>query len=226
MQPALPERHSVYKQDTATGVDAAALAASARHAEQPLEVLQQAVTELDCKFLAHFSAMYNSIRKQFEVLSAQLDAQDPPPMGQLAAQLQELQAGTKAMQERLSRAAQVQNALNQRVNLQCSLLLSNLDTPAPLTAAECEVQDALQRDGKLASLLAADAKQLAAPSDSSDAPRESKSKVHSGAAGSGVALSSSTVDEARLIKDAVKKELQASRRALAEAQSLQIQLSA
>jgi hypothetical protein len=55
---------------------------------------------------------------------------------------------------------QVQNALNARVNLQCSLLLTNLDLPLALNGAELRSQDDVQQSEQLSMFVKADADEV------------------------------------------------------------------
>lgn len=57
-------------------------------------------------------------------------------------------------------AVQVQNALNKRVALQCTLLLTSLDLPLPLNEAELRAQDDVRRCEQAAQYARADAKQI------------------------------------------------------------------
>jgi hypothetical protein len=57
-------------------------------------------------------------------------------------------------------ALQVQNALNKRVALQCTLVLTNLDLPRSLNAAEIQAQDDVRRGELQASCAKEDAEQV------------------------------------------------------------------
>jgi hypothetical protein len=57
---------------------------------------------------------------------------------------------------------QVQNALNKRVNLQCTLLLTNLDLPLALNSAELQAREEVRRSEQLALHIKAESAQVRA----------------------------------------------------------------